>query len=108
MTPETVQDPDTNAPKTPSGGTMKGKALPIFATIVVLIWVIMLSRPELLRPEPSMICTIAIPLTRAMAMVSTCLPVALNTKFTSSLLRFLRLASIVPIATRMKGVRPGL
>ena len=69
ITPETVQEPDTNAPKTPSGGTMKGKALPIFATIVVLIWVIMLSRPELLRPEPSMICTIAMPLTRAMAMV---------------------------------------
>ena len=37
ITPETVQEPDTNAPKTPSGGTMKGKALPIFATIVVLI-----------------------------------------------------------------------
>ena len=37
MTPDTVQEPDTNAPKTPSGGTMNGNALPMLATIVVLI-----------------------------------------------------------------------
>ena len=76
MTPDTVQDPDTNAPNTPSGGTMKGNALPMLATIVVLICVIIPSRPEWLRPEPSMICTIAIPLTNAMAIVSTCFPVS--------------------------------
>ena len=35
---------------------MKGNALPMLATIVVLICVIIPSRPEWLRPEPSMIC----------------------------------------------------
>ena len=33
MTPDTVQEPDTNAPNTPRGGTMKGKAFPMLATI---------------------------------------------------------------------------
>ena len=55
-----------------------------------------------------MICTIAMPLTSAIAIVKTCFPVAPKTKFTSSRLRFLRFAIIVPIATRIKGVRPGL
>ena len=53
--PETVQDPETNAPSMPRNGDTSGNADPMPETIGSLMTVSMSESPELLRPEPSMI-----------------------------------------------------
>ena len=106
--PETVQEPETNAPITPSTGDSIGKAVPNRFTSVCEIRVSIPGSPAALSEDPVIIWTIDIPQTSGTAIFKSCLPVPEKMRAVADLVSFLRQAKIVPRAVAKNGKMPGL